>query len=432
MRQYLANMVNGTFLGLWLLVPEHLRLGTWDLLRGWAAQPGEEVAPRLALQLVHEAALCVTGVREGRSLAHRDFEILNGLPFLATDRAVHELLAEHTVAEAMQLQVNLGRLRRASGHYRGRLLALDPHRMRSSSKREMRLISPGNDSKPTRMAQTFFLLDAQTSQPLCMSVGVAARSAAHAAPELLSMGQQILYPVSPRTLVLTDSEHFSAPLLDQVASSPPFELLVPLPNQKGLRSRWLAIPEEQFTRHWAGYATATLPYCPVHSEAGPFHALVQRTGEASSSYSFKAFLATTDLEPVSALTEDYPQRWHVEEFFNTSQDLGWQRSGTNNLNIRYAQMTFALMAQAALYQLRQRLGEPFASWTAEHLATEILRGLQGDLRVSGDTVIVTYYNAPHAEQLAQVYQDTPAQLEREDVDPRVPWLFGLKLAFRFK
>ena len=75
--------------GLWLLVPEHLRLGTWDLLQTWTGQPTCRVEPRLALQLVHEAALCVTGVREQRCLTMRGFELLNGLPFLANDTGVH-------------------------------------------------------------------------------------------------------------------------------------------------------------------------------------------------------------------------------------------------------------------------------------------------------------------------------------------------------
>ena len=81
--------------GLWLLVPEHLRLGTWDLLRGWTQQPTLRVEPRLALQLVHEAALCLKGVRERRCVALRGFEILNGLPFLATDTAVHPCWTSH-------------------------------------------------------------------------------------------------------------------------------------------------------------------------------------------------------------------------------------------------------------------------------------------------------------------------------------------------
>ena len=33
-RQLLADKVSGNLVGLWLLIPEHLRLGTWDLLCG--------------------------------------------------------------------------------------------------------------------------------------------------------------------------------------------------------------------------------------------------------------------------------------------------------------------------------------------------------------------------------------------------------------
>ena len=37
-------------MGIWLLVPEHLRLGTWDLLQGWSAMDGAEAAPRLGIR----------------------------------------------------------------------------------------------------------------------------------------------------------------------------------------------------------------------------------------------------------------------------------------------------------------------------------------------------------------------------------------------
>jgi hypothetical protein len=35
-------------------------------------------------------------------------------------------------------------------------------------------------------------------------------------------------------------------------------------------------------------------------------------------------------------------------------------TSTLNLNVRYGQMTSALVAQAAIHQMRQRLGEPFS------------------------------------------------------------------------
>ncbi len=74
------------------------------------------------------AALCVTGVRERRCLSQKGFELANGLPFVASDPAIHELLDAHTGAEAQGLQVALGRIRRASGHYAGKLLqeGIDP------------------------------------------------------------------------------------------------------------------------------------------------------------------------------------------------------------------------------------------------------------------------------------------------------------------
>jgi hypothetical protein len=69
--------------------------------------------------------------------------------------------------------------------------------------------------------------------------------------------------------------------------------------------------------------------------------------------------------------------------------LGWQRAGTLNLHIRYGQMSLALVAQAALHQLRQRLGEPFCRWEATHFARHLFGGLEGDVRVKGDTILGT-------------------------------------------
>ncbi len=99
MRQLLADKVTGNLAGLWLLVPELLRLGAWDLVCGWTKKRPEYVEPRLALQLINEAALCITGLRLRRGLNQQIFELVNGLSFLASDMAVHELLGARTVAD---------------------------------------------------------------------------------------------------------------------------------------------------------------------------------------------------------------------------------------------------------------------------------------------------------------------------------------------
>ena len=433
MRQRLADKVSGNLAGLWLLVAEHLRLGTWDLLCGWTSRPGQCVEPRLAMQLVHEAAVCTRGIRAERTLHGRGgFELANGLPFVASDRAIHELLARHTVEESQRLQLALGKVRRASGHFAGKLLAIDPHRVRSYSQRHMRPRVEQRGSKPAKMAQTFWLLDTDTHQPVCFTTATAARSVVDATPELVDLAAGILQPEPGQALLLADAEHFASDLVADVHGRSGFELLVPIPNQPGHRRRFAQIPAEQFTRRWAGYATAKLRYEPTRGTPGSYWEFVQRYGERAADWRYKGFLCTSDREEVDALTRDFPQRWHVEEFFNAHQALGWNRAGTMNLNVRYGQMTMALIAQAAIHQLRTRLGEPYNRWDADHLARDLFYRLEADVRVDGDTILVTYYNAPYANELRERYEHLPRKLAAENISPQVPWLYNYQLDFRFR
>jgi len=77
-------------------------------------------------------------------------------------------------------------------------------------------------------------------------------------------------------------------------------------------------------------------------------------------------------------------------------------------------------------QIRRSLYE------TKHLADSILRGIDGDLRVKDDTIIATLYNVPESLNLKQQYEDLPNKLQRQGVNPKIPWLFDFKLDFRFK
>lgn len=434
-RQLLADKLSGNLVGIWLLVPEHLRLGSWDLLRTWTGDaPAQSLNCRLALHLIHEAALCRPSLRYGRSLRHKGFELANGLPFLPSDTAVHDLLNAHTVEEAHQLQVRLGQLRRASGHLPGQVLALDPHRQISHSKREMVERRPAANQPACKQAQSFFLLDAQTSQPLCLTHASSAQVIPKATAQLLQMAQSILACSRERPpLVVADVEHFSTEVLDFVRRDTPFDLLVPLRHSKNLDQHYREIPAENFTRQWAGFATATETFHPDGSALPqPCYRYVQRAGERPGEYHFKGFGCTAQRAEVPALTLHFPDRWHIEEFFRFDQDLGWKRAGTLNLNIRLGQMTLALIAQTLIHQLRQRLDCPYRQWDSPHFARDWFAGLEGDLRVEHDTIVVTYYNAPQAASWKQHFENLPKQLEQEKIDPRIPWLFNFKLDFRFK
>lgn len=420
--------------GLWMLIPEHLRLGTWDLLRGWSGGATQAVEPRLALQLVHEAALCVTGIRQARTLSQKGFELANGLAFVASDQAIHDLLDAHTVAEAQQLQRALGLIRRTRGHFLGQLIALDPHRLRSYSQRQMRRHRPSHkqENKPQKCSQTFFALDAHTHQPICLLSASASRTATEATAQLLPLIEQILQPSTPRPLVLADSEHFTVEILDQIVPQSGFDLLVPMPDQPYFRRQIQQIPDSAFVPYWAGLAIAKIPLVRP-KPLPPIYQLVQRCGAHPSNYEYQGFWCTADRSEVQDdLVVDFPKRWHIEEFFHDHQALGWKRAGTLNQNIRYGQMSLALIAQAALYQLRRRIGAPFAQWQSDLFAKKLLGGLDGDIRVHQDTIVVTYYNAPQSQTLRAQFEGLPDKLRAEGIEPTVPWLYNFKLDFRFK
>ena len=275
-RQLLADKISGNQVGIWLLAPKHLRLGTWDLLCAWSQSDGQTIWPRMALHLVHEAAFCVNALRNQRSLTQKGFELSNGLPFVPTDYAIHEMLGRHTMAQAQALQVALGKIRRASGHFQGRLLGIDPHRIKSCTKRQTRRHRFSAKQKALKMAQCFFCLDLDSAQPLCFTLASAARTVSQATPELLELTEEILNPTPAQApLVLADSEHYTTELLDHVHLETPFELLVPMPPQNSPKLKNQALSSEIFNRRWAGYATAKEPFRLKQSRCPgallPFH-----------------------------------------------------------------------------------------------------------------------------------------------------------------
>jgi hypothetical protein len=434
-RQALAEKISGNQVGIWLLLPEHLRLGSWDLLQSWSGLAPERVEPRLALHLVNEAALCLCSQRQGRTLSLKGFELANGLPFVPTDLAIHQLLDAHTVEQAQQLQIALGQVRRASQHFTGKLLALDPHRLLSYSQRQMRRHRFQAEQKPAKMAQTFFLLDCHTGQPVCFSLSSAAQSVVQATPPLLEMAAQILGVspgATPKPLILADKEHYSQELFAAVRDQQLFDLFCALPAQPAARQRWQRVAARRFTEHWPGYATARVPYYFQADPDALYYEYIQRNGLCPADRHDQGFLGTAARAAVPTLTHDYPKRWHIEEFFKFDQPLGWHRAGTLNLHIRYGQMTMALLAQAAIHGLRQRLGEPYAKWDALHLARQLFEGLEGDIRVEKQTIVVTLYNPPNSALLRAHYEHLPQKLAAEGIHPEIPWLYNFMLDFRFK
>jgi len=110
----------------------------------------------------------------------------------------------------------------------------------------------------------------------------------------------------------------------------------------------------------------------------------------------------------------------------------WDGTGRErwNLNIRYGQMTMALLAQTVLHSCAADWANLF------HLG----RGsfCQVALGRLGGRHPVRRYNRGHVLQrpnvplLREHYEGLPHRLEKEHIDPHIPWLYGFKLDFRFR
>jgi len=423
-RESISKKISGTLVGLWFLAVEHLRLGTWDLIKGYTGCGDMDIEPRIAMQLVNEAALCSNRVRKSNYIAHQGFELLNGLGFLVSDEQVHELLDNHTVNEAQALQEALSAIRLNNGHYQGDTIAIDPHRIVSTTQRIMPRKKKQPEEPARKMLQTFFAVDTQTGQPIGCGIGSPGANTTKESIELLNR----VKIVNKKALILADKEHFTERLIREMNQNSDFDFLVPAISSERIKKIERSLP---YKSQWAGYAIAQTTFNFTGCKE-KYRLICQREGEITKDYVYKSFLAISDKPATELLCDCYQKRWSIEEFFNFDGAMGFDRASTFNLNVRYGKMSLALVAQAATYELRKKLPEPYDRWNAEHLSEAVFTKMDGDIRVKGDTIIVTCYNAPKELNLQSYYQDLPARLVSEGINPQIPWLYNYKLDFRFK
>lgn len=424
-REYLSNKISSTLVGLWFLVAEHLRLGSWDLLKGYTGGDDRDFSPRIAMQMVNEAALCQNRIRKKNYITHQGFELLNGLSFLASDEEAHALLNNLTVPRSQEFQTALSLVRKANGHYNGGIIAIDPHRIISTTKRVMPMKKKHPEEPAQKMLQTFFSIDVHTGQPIGFCIG---STGANTTKTTLGLLDMISTVGGCNSLVLADKEHFTQELIGTLSKSSQFELLVPaVVSQRILK----VIKELKYQSHWAGYSIAETVF-NFDNSRNKSRLIVQREGEVEREYKYMPFIALSDKPAVELITEHYQKRWSIEDFFNFDGAMGFDRASTFNLNIRYGKMSLALLAQAATYQLRQKLPKPYNRWNAVHLADVLFNSIDGDIRVKNDTILVTCYNVPKEFCLHNNYLNLPQKLEAAGVDPHVPWMYDFKLDFRFK
>jgi hypothetical protein len=420
----LAQKVSGTSAGLWLLVPELLRLGAWDILKTWSGKNDIDFEPRIALQKVNESALCVNRVRRKNSLGHQGFQLVNGMGRLVTDEQVHTLLNAQTVHQTQQMLINLGIQRQLSGHYSGEIIAVDPHRIISSSKRVQAKKRKDPTTPSQKMLQTFFSVCAKTGQPIMAYMSSTGLPTTKATNNVLKGTKQV---IRKKSLFVADKEHFTKELFEQARQCKDCDLLTPALNTTRIQK---IIKNLTYTCKWPGFAITQTPF-NFDEDKTQYRLIAERTGEIPEKYSYNAFLTTSKIDAEKLICEIYDKRWSVEEFFRFENEMGLNRASTLNINIRYGALALAMIAQAAMYQLRLKLPGQCKKWDAKHLANEVLAWTDGDVRVRGDTIIVTLYAASKNIN-PKHYINLPKILRSEGIDPKIPWLFNYKLDFRFK
>jgi len=376
------------------------------------------------MQIVNESALCSNRIRKSNYLANQGFELVNGLGFLASDQQVHYLLDKQTVYQAAQMQKALAGIRANAGHYYGNTIAIDPHRIITTSQRVMPKKKKQPEEPSRKMLQTFFANDADTGQPIGFGIGSPGVSTTKATIDLLNLTKI----VSKDALILADKEHFTDKLIETISQQMDFDLLIPAIANQRIKD---IEQNSQYKHLWAGYALAETKF-RFERGGSDYRMLTQREGEVEKDFAYKSFITLKDKSAENLLTVKYAQRWTIEDFFNFDGAMGFDRASTFNLNIRYAKMSLALLAQAATYELRRQLPKPYDRWNATHLADAVLGKIDGDIRVKDDTIIVTCYDAPKELNLHENYSDLPARLMSEGINPNIPWLYNFKLDFRFK
>jgi hypothetical protein len=322
------------------------------------------------------------------------------------------------------LQETLAIIRSNNGHYKGDLIAIDPHRIVSTSQRIMPKKKKQPEEPSRKMLQTFFALDTHTGQPIGCGIGSPAVNTSKATIDLLN----IVGLVNKNALILADKEHFTEYLIRSIDQNSDFEFLVPVTSTERIQK---IETSQTYQSKWAGYAIAE----SMFNFAGckeKYRLISQREGETTRNYVYKSFLTLSGKPATVLISEMYRERWSIEDFFNFDGAMGFDRASTFNLNIRYGKMSLALLAQAATYQFRQKLPKPYNRWNSTHLADSVFTKIDGDIRTKDDTIIVTCYNAPKELNLHKHYQNLPAKLTSEGINPKVPWLYNYKLDFRFK
>jgi hypothetical protein len=134
------------------------------------------------------------------------------------------------------------------------LVLIDPHRIKTWTKRQLQLKKANISATACKMLQTFFAIDGGSGQPYGFGIGSSSLTVTQATPMLLDRIAAIL---SGEVILVGDVEHFTLELLKYLARQRKFSILLPAPRHKKSLRQFSTM---DFTPMWVGYAVAEGKY----------------------------------------------------------------------------------------------------------------------------------------------------------------------------
>ena len=421
----LKKGLTSTSVGGFFFIPYLLQLNIFDLFEKMG-KPKLEGVPNenLAIGFVFESLFGYTkGIRSIDSVSRADFALLAGLPFLPSPATQYRYLQSVSCKSALDFQVALGKKLVALGQITpGPPINIDGHNVPTYSRKEMKQSYLTKEGRYGKAIRCFYTQDQTSKKPLIAMATYSGTSVAQATDEIAVRTRDIL---DGRYMLVADKEWYIGRLIQELHEQYGISILVPVKKSSSRVAEFESISFDKY--HTSEFGTIAAVYTTMKDFKGPLQMFLKRQPDGKM---FGLITPEQTLESESAMPT-YTKRWRIEGFFNENDFLGINRLPSLNLNAIQTMLCFRLVAYHVMDNLRNGLGEDYASKTPESIYREFISGVQGRIELKSDTIVVHVYNFKHEHAIASIMSNLEVKLEKANVNPRIPWLGNRRLAFRF-
>ena len=415
-----------TSAGGFFFIPYLLQLDAHNLLEN-TGKPKLSGIPkeRLGLGMIFESLFGYkVGVRSLDSVSKADFGLLAGLPFLPSPSTQYRHLQRYSIKEGLSLQSALGKKMLQLGQIKTTEspINIDAHNIKTYSRKEMKKSYITQDKKYGKAIRTFYTQDQISKKPLMAIASYSGTSVSQITEKLVKETKEIL---KRNFIMVADKEWYCGQLIQDLHKKHGVSILVPVKRSQKRLNEFETVPIDQYNNSISGNIAAV--YTTMKNFSGPLLLMLKKNPDG------KFFALIT---PNQRLTEDdafpiYTKRWNIEQFFGENSFLGINHLPSLNLNAIQMTLSLRLLAFQVFDNFRNDLGAPYNRKTAKIIHREFIDGVQGQIQLKGDTIMIKIFGFEHEAAAASIFTNLENKLRSTNVDPRIPWLGNRKLAFKF-